>query len=308
MPVTKGYEFLCDEKSGSVTIIRFYSKEIFELLETNYIQYKNNRIHNNLRYATLKYSEDDCEDVLLSFIEYPELHIHGGIANKKKIELLLCGIDERFDCMDEASKLSDWEKCFSSLKGSRAISYMLELKESNFIFNQNEYDQEGFEFLECIKVCLVGPPNAGKSTLFNYFLGTQRALVSPVAGTTRDVLSTMIIINGFEVKLIDTAGLFEEKLSLDDIHDESQKISRKIISDSDIVITFNSELPNEWVATEKQIAVSSKCDMENNYHKGLLISCHTKQGINELIDILAKKIKNLKGNNISPKFLKPHIK
>ncbi len=303
---TKGYEFLCDEKSGSVTILRFYSKEIFECLETEYIQYKGRRGHSELRYAILQYGSGDSEDVLLSFVDYPELHIHGGIANKKKIEYLLANIKGKDE--NNIPILSEWERCFSTIKGSRAIDYMLRLKNSEFALNDKDFDQEGFEFLKCIKLSLVGPPNAGKSTLFNYFLGTQRALVSPVAGTTRDVLSARILIHGYEVELIDTAGLFEEDLNLNNIHDESQKITRKTVSESDIVIAFNCELPNEFIAVEKQIVVSSKCDLNTEIQKGLPISCHEERGLDELIKILGGRIKSLKGERISPRFLKSHIK
>ncbi|QDV34067.1 tRNA modification GTPase [Tautonia plasticadhaerens] len=57
------------------------------------------------------------------------------------------------------------------------------------------------------RVVLVGPPNAGKSRLFNALVGADLALVSPVAGTTRDYLSAPIRCDGLEVELIDTAGI-----------------------------------------------------------------------------------------------------
>ena len=56
------------------------------------------------------------------------------------------------------------------------------------------------------RVVLVGPPNAGKSRLFNALLGRDRALVSPVAGTTRDYLSAPVVCDGLTVELVDTAG------------------------------------------------------------------------------------------------------
>ena len=60
---------------------------------------------------------------------------------------------------------------------------------------------------EGVAVALVGPPNAGKSSLLNALLGSERALVSAVAGTTRDTLEESLALDGFVVRLIDTAGL-----------------------------------------------------------------------------------------------------
>ena len=57
------------------------------------------------------------------------------------------------------------------------------------------------------RVVLIGPPNAGKSRLFNAMVGEQRAIVSPIAGTTRDYLSAPVVLDGLEVVVVDTAGL-----------------------------------------------------------------------------------------------------
>ncbi|GAB4526394.1 MAG: ribosome biogenesis GTPase Der [Anaerolineae bacterium] len=60
---------------------------------------------------------------------------------------------------------------------------------------------------EHLKIAIVGRPNAGKSTLLNHLLGEERAIVSPVAGTTRDALDTQINWHGQKLTLIDTAGI-----------------------------------------------------------------------------------------------------
>lgn len=60
---------------------------------------------------------------------------------------------------------------------------------------------------EGVSVAIVGPPNAGKSSLLNALLGTDRALVSELAGTTRDTIEECIALDGFEARLIDTAGI-----------------------------------------------------------------------------------------------------
>jgi GTP-binding protein len=60
---------------------------------------------------------------------------------------------------------------------------------------------------DAVKIAIVGKPNSGKSTLLNALLGEERAIVSPIAGTTRDAIDTPLSYNGIPITLIDTAGI-----------------------------------------------------------------------------------------------------
>ena len=62
---------------------------------------------------------------------------------------------------------------------------------------------------EGTSLAIVGPPNAGKSSLLNALLGEERAIVAPIAGTTRDVIEERVIIDGVTVRVLDTAGMRE---------------------------------------------------------------------------------------------------
>jgi tRNA modification GTPase len=86
---------------------------------------------------------------------------------------------------------------------------------------------------EGARVTIAGRPNAGKSSLFNALLGYDRAIVTHVAGTTRDTVDDSIVINGIPVRLTDTAGLRES-----DCHIESEGINRaqQAISRSDLML------------------------------------------------------------------------
>jgi tRNA modification GTPase len=96
-----------------------------------------------------------------------------------------------------------------------------------------------------VKVALMGRPNVGKSSLFNSLLGTQRAIVTDVPGTTRDTLTESIEIDGVPIMLIDTAGIREPNDTVESIGVER---ARREVADADlliVVIDGSDELSDE---------------------------------------------------------------
>ena len=86
---------------------------------------------------------------------------------------------------------------------------------------------------EGLRVALVGPPNAGKSSLLNALLGKDRAIVSPIAGTTRDYLEESCLLRGRRLLLVDTAGVRETD---DEIERMGVDRALKIVSEADCVL------------------------------------------------------------------------
>ncbi|CAN5887406.1 tRNA uridine-5-carboxymethylaminomethyl(34) synthesis GTPase MnmE [soil metagenome] len=107
---------------------------------------------------------------------------------------------------------------------------------------------------------LVGPPNAGKSRLFNALLGAEHAIVSPIAGTTRDYLSAACDCDGLEINLIDTAGI---EPSAGPIEAQAQAFQAAQAAGADLLLDCRSADTPELVeiASERpRLLVWTKCD------------------------------------------------
>ena len=89
---------------------------------------------------------------------------------------------------------------------------------------------------ESIKIAIVGKPNAGKSSLLNKLVGEERAIVSPIPGTTRDAIDTHLIVEGLPVTLIDTAGIRRRGRIEQGVEKYSVLRSFKAIERADVVL------------------------------------------------------------------------
>jgi len=128
-------------------------------------------------------------------------------------------------------------------------------------------------FREGIKVTICGRPNVGKSSLLNALLKKERAIVTPIAGTTRDVIEEFINIDGIGIRLVDTAGVIKPK---DLIEHHAVRLTKDSIALSDIVLlVFDSNqsltkkdyhLINE-LKNKDTIAVLNKIDLEQRIQK-----------------------------------------
>ncbi|HEX3855790.1 MAG TPA: tRNA uridine-5-carboxymethylaminomethyl(34) synthesis GTPase MnmE [Verrucomicrobiae bacterium] len=155
-----------------------------------------------------------------------------------------------------------------------------------------------------IRAAIVGRPNAGKSSLLNQLLGHDRAIVSPIAGTTRDTIEETANIRGLPVVFIDTAGLREGR---DEIEVEGIRRSRETLEKAELILhvldaseplTSADEIYLAEFSGKKRIFVLNKIDLpkklelpEHVTHPSSLVtaSCLNGQGMEALKDA----IKNL---------------
>ena len=141
-----------------------------------------------------------------------------------------------------------------------------------------------------IRVVVAGPPNAGKSSLVNALARSERAIVTPIPGTTRDVIEVPLTIGGIPFVLVDTAGLREatdevESIGVGRAHDEVQR--------ADILLWLGASI--EAPEHSDFIQLFSKCDLRvvGSDGKGLAVSSVTGHGLAELMNALIAKASEL---------------
>ena len=156
--------------------------------------------------------------------------------------------------------------------------------------------RSGLTFVIC------GPPNAGKSTLFNALAKREVAIVSPWPGTTRDVLEVALDLGGIAVTLVDTAGLRD---AADAIEAAGIERARARIEAADLVIAVQeASARHDRVADDRTILVSSKCDLARPVGGTVGISVTTGEGLDALIGLLANRARMLSSDEIDPLFAK----
>ena len=159
-----------------------------------------------------------------------------------------------------------------------------------------------------IKIAIAGKPNVGKSSLFNSLLNYERAIVTDIAGTTRDIIAESIDINGIPVTIIDTAGIREIANSNDSnkIENIGIEYSKRSIEDADAAIFVTDLSKNitdedteifNLLKNKKHIIAGTKADLaqiNRNYPDAIKISNINKEGIPVLLkaigDMISQKI------------------
>ena len=167
------------------------------------------------------------------------------------------------------------------------------------ILNESE---NGKILQDGIKTCIIGKPNVGKSSLLNSLLNEEKAIVTDIEGTTRDIVEGKISLDGVTLNIIDTAGIRETNDVVESIGVEK---SRKMMDEADLVLFVlnnNDEINSEEkkildsLKNKTHIVIINKKDLESKInlndldgHDYIFISAFKNEGIDDLKD----KIKEL---------------
>ena len=203
---------------------------------------------------------------------------------------ILAHIEVALDFPDEAEEVMDWGMAAGTIE-DEAVASLDEL--------MNAY-QRGRVFREGVTVAIAGRPNVGKSSLLNALLRDERAIVTDLPGTTRDVIEAPANVHGLPMTLIDTAGLSREPLDIAEI--EGQKRARQRVHSADMVLMLmdrDRELDHEDLKIyegfprERTLVVINKADLPARWTpeealdflgapRSLVISAKTGAGLGEL--------------------------
>lgn len=236
--------------TGAIAVIRLVGPDAVGLIKAIWMPHRSGQlVAGKLSYGQLMDGEEIVDDVLLSVEAVNETEValeiscHGGVRIVQRILRLLerCGVQI---VTDPLGNLGFWpaqnkidaeaiEK-LTQVKTRRAAHYAAFLRnEMSKALQQRALDhgqkKDGAAWLKemvarfdaanallhGIKVCIIGPPNSGKSTLFNTLLGRQAVVTSPVAGTTRDWVAETMEFEGLALELVDTAGRRETECKLE---------------------------------------------------------------------------------------------
>ena len=160
----------------------------------------------------------------------------------------------------------------------------------------------GERIREGFKIAIIGPSNAGKSSLLNYLSKRDAAIVSEIAGTTRDVIETHLNFDGYPVVVSDTAGIRDSK---DEIEKKGIKIALNRAEDADLKLVIVSAkhvdftkvlkdllAKNAILVVNKSDLIKGKLNSKFKKYKHVLISIKKDLNLNKLISKIKSKLKN----------------
>ena len=222
--------------------------------------------------------------------------MNGKSANKfnelrEKLLKILSHVEAKIDFPDE-------DLPEDILKNIKKISNQVILSIKKILDDQKvgERIREGF------KIAIIGPTNAGKSSLLNHLSNRDVAIVSEIAGTTRDVIETHLNIDGYPVIVSDTAGIRESK---NEIEKKGIKLALNTADNADLkLIVIDAKNPdfkgvlrelmdeNAVLVINKSDLLENNLDMEIKKYDHVLISVKNGHNLNDLILKIKNKLKD----------------
>jgi len=161
-----------------------------------------------------------------------------------------------------------------------------------------------------INVAIIGKPNVGKSSLLNCLVGKDKAIVTDIAGTTRDSVEDTIIVNDIKINLIDTAGIrdTDDKVEQIGVNKAKQSLSHAdiilFLVDSNRKFDGEDQAILDSLAEKNFVVIKTKCDLpckcEKHFDGEILISSTTESGIDKLKDRITEnaKLSNLSSESV----------
>ncbi len=212
------------------------------------------------------------------------------------------------DCISELEASLDYpEEMEEQAKSNAHVSISSAIEELEKLYSTSkvgEYIKQG------INVAIIGQANVGKSSLLNALLGRERAIVTDIAGTTRDSLEEYVEVQGIMLKLIDTAGIRDTDDAVESIGVQK---SIEIAKGSDIILfvteagrdlnDYEKSLIDKFDKNNPIMLVINKSDKARDSRKGAHISAKNRQGLEELknsiVDLFVDKSVDTSGNIIT---------
>jgi len=210
---------------------------------------------------------------------------------REKLLKILSHVEAKIDFPDE-----DLPKNIISEIQKKSNNIIKEIKKTLNDQKVGERIREGF------KIAIVGPSNSGKSSLLNYLSKRDVAIVSEIAGTTRDVIETHLNLDGYPVIISDTAGIRSSK---NEIEKKGIKIALNRAEDADLKLIIVSAknvdftgvlksllTKNAILVVNKSDLIKAKLNSKFKKYEHVLISIKKDLNLNKLISKIKSKLKN----------------
>ena len=210
---------------------------------------------------------------------------------REKLLKILSHVEAKIDFPDEGLP----KKIITEVQKT-SNTVLTEIKKTLDDQNVGERIREGF------KIAIIGPPNSGKSSLLNYLSKRDVAIVSEIAGTTRDVIETHLNLDGYPVIISDTAGIRSSK---NEIEKKGIKIALKRAGDADLRLVIVSAknvdftgvlkgllTKNAILVVNKSDLIKGKLNSKFKKYENVLISIKKDSNLNKLITKIKSKLKN----------------
>ena len=306
---------------SGIGIIRISGPEAFLIADRVFKRKKQKPLSeekaNTVHYGFICDGEERLDEVLVIIMKAPhsytaedtvEIDCHGGVLMMKKILEVVIKNGARAAEPGEFTKraflngridLSQAEAVMDVIQAKN--EYALKSSVSQLLSTADK----GKVMKEGIRTVILGKPNAGKSSLMNVLVGEERAIVTEIAGTTRDTLEEHIYLNGISLNVVDTAGIRETE---DVVEQIGVSRARDAAKDADLIIYVvdgsrpldeNDSEIMDFIRDKKAVVLLNKSDLSmvvsaeelraRSGHKVIPISAKEELGI----ELLEDEIKNM---------------